>query len=88
MSGPKRRKALIEVLKDAIRESGQSLTQLGKASRVSPGQLSRFMRDERSLSLEATEKVCTFLRLTLVREQTEQPEASPEKPGRGPRKGK
>jgi transcriptional regulator with XRE-family HTH domain len=53
-------------LREAIRDSGQSLNQLGKASGVHNTQLSRFMRGERDLSLAAAEKVCQALNLELV----------------------
>src|SRR6266851_6757745 len=45
---------LAEQLREAIRTSGQSLTQLGKGCGIDSARLSRFMRGERGLSFEAT----------------------------------
>jgi transcriptional regulator with XRE-family HTH domain len=57
---------LIQSLRKAIVDSGRSLNQIGKAAKVAPSQLSRFMRDERRLSLEAAEKICRALSLELT----------------------
>jgi hypothetical protein len=57
---------LIHELRKAIETSGKSLNQLGLAARVSAGQLSRFMRGERQLGLEAAGRVCEALGLHLT----------------------
>jgi transcriptional regulator with XRE-family HTH domain len=57
---------LVEQLREAIRDSGQSLNQLGKAAGVGPNQLSRFMRGERTLTLPVAEKICAALGLGLA----------------------
>jgi transcriptional regulator with XRE-family HTH domain len=62
----KERPGLITQLKEAIRNSGQSLNQLGQASGVSSAQLSRFMTGKRSLTLPAAEKLCAILGLGLA----------------------
>src|SRR3954463_8693093 len=49
---------LVGLLREAIRESGQCLKQLGQASGIEADRLSRFMRAERDLTLKAAEKVC------------------------------
>jgi transcriptional regulator with XRE-family HTH domain len=59
---------LKQQLREAIRDSGQSLQQLGKACGIGADRLSRFVRDERGISLDAAEKLCTFLGLRLVGE--------------------
>jgi transcriptional regulator with XRE-family HTH domain len=57
---------LQEQLRQAIRASGRSLTQLGRAAGLDSGRLSRFMRGERDLSLSATAKLCNVLGLRLT----------------------
>jgi transcriptional regulator with XRE-family HTH domain len=73
----KQRKApgLKEQLREAIRQSGQSLNQLSKACGVGNDRLSRFMRGERGLTIDAVERICEALRLRLT------PEAPRRKPG-------
>lgn len=63
---------LVQQLREAIQGSGQSLYQLSKASGIGRDRLSRFMRGERDLTLEAAEKICNALQLRLT--GTEQPE--------------
>lgn len=53
-------------LRQAIRASGQSLGQLAEATGVHKAQLSRFLRGERSLRLDAAEKMCDHLGLRLT----------------------
>jgi antitoxin component HigA of HigAB toxin-antitoxin module len=57
---------LVEQLREAIRQSGRSLYQLGKDSGVGSDQLSRFMSGKRTLTLPAAEKICATLRLQLT----------------------
>jgi len=57
---------LVEDLIGAIRASGLSLSQLGRTSGVDAGRLSRFVRGERNLSLEAAAKLCRALNLQLA----------------------
>src|SRR5262245_10877465 len=56
---------LKEQIREAIRNSGQSLHQLGDACNIGADRLSRFVRGERRLSLEAAEKLCQVLHLGL-----------------------
>ncbi len=58
---------LIRQLREVIRNSGQSLNQLARASGIGPDQLSRFLRGERTLTLPAVAKVCDALGLELTR---------------------
>jgi transcriptional regulator with XRE-family HTH domain len=57
---------LAEQLRQAIRGCGQSLHQLARETGVSPSQLSRFLRKERSLQLTAAAKLCAHLGLYLT----------------------
>jgi transcriptional regulator with XRE-family HTH domain len=57
---------LADQLRQAIRGCGMSLNQLAKATGVHQGQLSRFLRAERSLTLPAAAKLCTYLGLQLT----------------------
>lgn len=50
-------------LREAIRADGRSLNTLGKLSGVDSGQLSRFMRSERSLTLDSVDKLIAALGL-------------------------
>ncbi len=54
-------------LQRVILESGLSLNQLGKQTGVSQGQLSRFLRGDRTLTLPAVDKICRYFGLKLVR---------------------
>jgi transcriptional regulator with XRE-family HTH domain len=53
-------------LRDAIRESGQSLNQLARQSGIGSDRLSRFMRGERDLRGAAIDKLCSTLGLELA----------------------
>jgi transcriptional regulator with XRE-family HTH domain len=64
---------MIVQIQQAIRDSGLTLGELGRTTGVSAGQLSRFLRGERMLSLPATAKLCEALRLHLVAEQAQPP---------------
>jgi transcriptional regulator with XRE-family HTH domain len=57
---------LVEQIRAAIRASGLSLNRLAQASGVDTGQLSRFMRGERNITVASAERVCTALGLRLV----------------------
>lgn len=53
------------LLQDAIRQSGMSLKEIADRSGVNHSQLSRFMRDERNLTINTAEMVGTLLGLEL-----------------------
>ncbi len=56
---------LVHQLQDAIRTSGKSLNELGRQTGVSEGQLSRFLRGDRTLTLPAAAQLCLFFGLEL-----------------------
>lgn len=56
---------IVEQLQQAIRDSEFSLNELGRRTGVSQGQLSRFLRGDRTLTLPAAAKVCAFFGLEL-----------------------
>ena len=57
---------MVQQLRDAIRASGRSLNRLSVVCGVGRDRLSRFLRGERGLTLEAAEKICDVLRLHLA----------------------
>ncbi len=59
---------LIAQLREAIRDSGLSLSQLGKECQVNPSMLSRFMTGQQGLALSTAERICKALRLRLTGE--------------------
>jgi hypothetical protein len=66
MAKKKKTPSLREQLKEAIRQSGQSLYLLAQATGIDTGRLSRFLRGERGLSFEALEKIWTVLDLRIA----------------------
>src|SRR5262249_18586366 len=56
---------VIEYLQNVIRGSGLSLNELGRRTGVSEGQLSRFLRGDRTLTLPAAARVCLYFGLEL-----------------------
>jgi DNA-binding phage protein len=74
---------LVEQLREAVRQSGQSLNQLSAACGVGRDRLSRFLRGRRDLTLTAAEKVCRALGLRLAADPDAPPAAA-----RGPKQGK
>ena len=55
-----------EQLRRAVAGCGESLNQLAKATGVHKAQLSRFLRQERTLTLKAAAKLCAYLGLYLA----------------------
>jgi transcriptional regulator with XRE-family HTH domain len=52
---------LAEAIREAIRASGQSAGQLGASSGVDKAIITRFLRDERSITVETAEKLLAAL---------------------------
>jgi transcriptional regulator with XRE-family HTH domain len=80
---------LIALIKEAVRDSGLSLNELARRSRISSAQLSRFMTGERSLTLDSAARLFEPLGLRVVRERPAAPlpEPPPPRPRRPRRKG-
>jgi hypothetical protein len=57
---------LVEQLRQAIRDSGLSLGQLGKACGIGKDRLSRFVRGERGIGLDAADCIFQALGLSVV----------------------
>lgn len=53
------------ILQDAIKQSGMTLKEIATQSGIDHGQLSRFMRNQRNLTITTAEKVGTLLGLEL-----------------------
>lgn len=69
---------LIAVIKAAVQQSGLSLNTIAKESGLSQSQLSRFVNNERTLTLESAAKLFTYLKLRVVdAEGNELPEGKP-----------
>lgn len=52
-------------LRQAILDTGLSLYELGRRCKISPAMLSRFMRNERTVTLPIASKICDELGLEL-----------------------
>src|SRR5262245_47218389 len=72
--------SLAKQLRQAIRDSGLSLYELAKRSGVAAPTLSRFMRNERTLTLPVVSRICDTLGLHLC------PKEGPEKRGPKPKR--
>lgn len=60
---------MLALVKDSIKESGQSLNQLAEKCGVGRDRLSRFVRGERDLTGKALLQVCEAVGLKLVEEK-------------------
>jgi transcriptional regulator with XRE-family HTH domain len=70
MAEKKGEPTLTDQLREAIRQDGRSLSQLGRDTGVDVARLSRFVRGERGLSLDAVDRIAAALRLRLTRGRT------------------
>ena len=61
----KRVKHVSDQLREAIRDSGESLCQIASGSGVNDGILSRFMRGLRGLTSKSMDRLCEYLNLEL-----------------------
>ena len=64
---------VVHQLQNAIRASGLSLNELGRRTGVSEGQLSRFLRGDRTLTLPAAARVCLYFGLELCPQKARSP---------------
>lgn len=62
----KRKQTIVDQLRQAIEESGSQYA-ISQATEVDNGILSRFVRGERTISLETAATLCKHLGLELVR---------------------
>jgi transcriptional regulator with XRE-family HTH domain len=60
------RKNIIDQLRRAMRDSGESEYAIAKASGVSQSVVNRFVSGERGISLETAARLCEYLNLHLV----------------------
>jgi len=60
------RKTLADQLRDAIRESGETDYALAQAAGLDPSSIGRFLRDERSWTLDTADQLAEVLGLELV----------------------
>jgi transcriptional regulator with XRE-family HTH domain len=60
-------KNIVDQLRRAMRESGETEYAIAKASGVSQSVVNRFLSSERGISLETAAKLCEYLKLDLVR---------------------
>jgi transcriptional regulator with XRE-family HTH domain len=58
---------MIDDLRRLLSESGYSANEIGRRTGVSPSQVSRYLRGERTLSMPVIEKLCDGLGYQLVR---------------------
>jgi transcriptional regulator with XRE-family HTH domain len=66
MTAQKRMPDLVDQLRQAVASCELSLSRLAEATGVNKGQLSRFLRAERTLTLPAAAKLCAYLGLRLT----------------------
>src|SRR3954470_14471648 len=59
---------IIDQLRQLLAESGYSANEIGRRTGVSPSQVSRFLRGERTLSMPVMEKICGGLGYQLARD--------------------
>ncbi len=60
---------VVRQLQDAVRGCGLSLHELARRTGVSQGQLSRFLRGDRTLTLPAAAQLCLYLKLGLYHDE-------------------
>ena len=66
MTPAERRRLLLDQVRDAIEASGLTLYAISKRTGVDQSTLSRFMRSERGLSVDALERISELLNLHIV----------------------
>jgi transcriptional regulator with XRE-family HTH domain len=82
MAKEPREPKMITQIRDAIRESGVTLLELGKQTGVDHGRLSRFLHGHRTLTLPAAARVCEVLGLELTKPAEREPRSSNRKKGK------
>lgn len=61
------KKSIVEQLRQAIADSGQTEYAIAKGSRVSQSVVNRFVHGERGINLETAARLCAYLGLDLTR---------------------
>ncbi len=61
-----KRKSIVKTLREAIEGSDLNITQLGELSGVDKAQISRFVNEKRTLTLESAERIAEALGLELT----------------------
>ncbi len=61
-----KKRSIVEQLRQAIANSGQTEYAIAKGSGVSQSVVNRFVNGERGISLETAAKLCSYLDLDLV----------------------
>jgi transcriptional regulator with XRE-family HTH domain len=69
---------LVDQIKEAIRDSGQSLSEISRASGVDVTRISRFVRGVRSIDVAAASAICGVLGYKLTKAEP----PAPKKKGR------
>jgi len=59
--------AMIAAIREAIRDSGLTISEISRRSGVSHPQISRFIHGERTMTLPAAARVCAVVGLELIR---------------------
>jgi transcriptional regulator with XRE-family HTH domain len=63
----KKATSVVDQLRRAIAESGESQNAIAEAIGIDQGNLNRFVNGERGVSMETFAELCEYLRLDLVR---------------------
>jgi Resolvase, N terminal domain/Helix-turn-helix len=66
-SGRSMKRNIIDQLRKAVAESDESQLSIANALDIDQGNLNRFVRGERSISIETAAKLCDYLKLDLIR---------------------
>jgi transcriptional regulator with XRE-family HTH domain len=74
----RQRQQLADQLRQAITDSGLTMSDISRETEVHRSQLSRFMRGQRDLGLQVADRLCQFLGLSLTKD------AGPASPAGGP----
>ena len=62
------KKTIVDQLRKAIADSGETEYAIAKGSGVSQSVVNRFVHGDRSISVETAAKLCVYLKLGLVRQ--------------------
>ena len=63
--GKRTRQDLAQQMRQAILESGQTFTEIGRGSGVSPTVVSRFARKQRDITMDTASRIAAYLALEL-----------------------